>query len=61
MKIRRDQPLFDPTTLTIDATKFHRAVAECLEGYCKALEGDTWDGSVWLAFKCKMNSVCQNC
>jgi hypothetical protein len=60
-KVRRDGDLFDIATLTINATKFHRALADCLDSYCEALKADTWDGPVWLAFKCKMNSVCQNC
>lgn len=60
-KIRRDGDLFHPTTLTINATKFHLALVQCLDAYCKALEADDWDGPVWLAFKCKMNTICQNC
>jgi hypothetical protein len=60
-KIRRDGELFDSAETTINATKFHNALAHCLDAYCKALEADTWDGPVWLAFKCKMNAACQNC
>lgn len=62
-KIRRTGNLFGPTPakLTINATKFHRALAKCLDAYCKELEAGAWDGPVWLAFKWKMDTICKNC
>ena len=60
-KVVRQGDLFDAATLTIHATKFHRALAQCLDSYCKALEADRWDGPVWLSFKCKMKTICDNC
>lgn len=59
--IRRDGRLFDPNTLTVNATKFHRALSKCLDAYCKELETSAWDGPTWLAFRLKMDTICQNC
>ncbi len=60
-KIRRRGILFDPTTLTINATRFHRELARCLDTYCDALEADTSDTDLWVALERKMEAICKNC
>jgi hypothetical protein len=59
--IRRDGPLFDAQTLTINATRFHRAVEKSLTDYSRELEESDWDVEVWVNFRKKMKRVCENC
>lgn len=58
-RIRRDRsPLFDSTTLTIEAERFHSAVSAALTRYCQDLEAAPWDAPLWVNFRETMDSMC---
>lgn len=58
-RIRRDRsPLFDPTTLTIEAERFHSAVSAALIRYCQDLTVASWDAPLWVNFRETMDSMC---
>lgn len=59
--ILRRGVLFDPVTLTINATSFHNALAGCLKQYCDKLETEPWDSELWKLCRKKLDSICQNC
>lgn len=54
-------PLFDEKTRTINATKFHKELKQCLEQYCDALKNEDWNSLLWKNFIRKMGYVCKNC
>jgi hypothetical protein len=59
--IRRDlKELFDAKSLTIDATRFLRALEGCLSDYRARLKGAEWNAEVWKQFRTKMKEVCAN-
>lgn len=60
-RIRRDGPLFDQETKTINATKFHDELEKALLDYCSILKQTAWDSEIWINLKKKMNSVIENC
>lgn len=60
-RIRREGELFDPETKTINATLFHKAIAEELRRYALELENAPWDSPLWEALKKKMAAVVNNC
>jgi hypothetical protein len=59
-KIRRKGILFDPTTTTINATRFHRELARCLDTYHNALASEPWKSEVWAAFNKKIKAIFKN-
>jgi hypothetical protein len=59
-RIRRDGPLLNPATKTINATTFHRVVTEALSDYCDLLENSEWSEPVWKNFRIKMDAICDN-
>lgn len=59
--IRRDlAELFDAKSLTIDATRFLKALEGCLSDYRSTLKEAEWDADVWNKFRRKMKGVCAN-
>jgi hypothetical protein len=58
---RESAPLFDSATLTINATKFHKAMRGALDEYCNALKQQCWDASIWKKCTKKMDAICANC
>lgn len=59
--IRRDlESLFDAKSLTIDATRFLRALNGCLSDYRAALKESEWHAEVWKQCRKKMKDVCAN-
>jgi hypothetical protein len=59
--IRRDGPLFDPTTKTINATLFHDEMERCLSHYCSTLEQSDWNSRVWEDLRRKMKAIIAHC
>lgn len=58
----KDDPIFDPSTKTINATKFHDEIERCLEKYCNDLTDSEWYKSdVWKNLRKKMNSIIKHC
>ncbi len=60
-RIRRDGPLFDPETKTINATKFLNEMEACLNTYCSTLEQEDWNSEIWSNFLLKMKAIVSNC
>jgi hypothetical protein len=60
-RIRRDGPIFDSGTKTINATLFHNEMEKCLEYYCSVLEQSDWNSKVWKDFRKKMKAIIANC
>jgi hypothetical protein len=59
--IRRDQSrLFEPDSLTVDATRFLGELSDYLSDYRQMLIEAPWDAPVWKAFRKKMRAVCAN-
>lgn len=59
--IRRNGTLFDKTTRTINAKRFHDEVEKVLTSYCANLQGFDWSTPTWQSFRKKMRNVCENC
>lgn len=59
--IRRDGPLFQKKTKTINAKLFHDEIGNVLESYCNELQGSDWSAPIWKSLRKKMHSVCKNC
>jgi hypothetical protein len=62
-RIRRDKngPLFDSTTLTINADLFLSALKQILGGFCAALKTAAWDSPEWKKVRDKMNAIVRHC
>ena len=58
--ISRKGPLFEPQTLTINATKFHRAVGIEIRDYADLLCRKNWESIHWKNFRKKMTAICEN-
>ena len=58
---RKGTFLFEPSTKTIDATRFHEEMKQCLQTYCSELMREQFDSPLWIAFKYKMEVICKNC
>jgi len=58
--ISRKGPLFEPQTLTINATKFHRAVGSEIRDYADILCSNDWESIRWKNFRKKMTVICEN-
>jgi hypothetical protein len=59
--IRRQGPLFEPATHTINATKFIRALERFLKAYCADLKAKPLGSSEWKNVITKMNAIVKNC
>jgi len=59
-RILRKGSLFDPAAKTINATKFHDLIEECLVEYCNFLRKENWSNIVWINLRKKMDSICNN-
>lgn len=59
-KIRRKGVLFDPSSKSINATRFHRQLSHCLDTYCNALTSHPWTSQLWEAFRKKMKAILKN-
>jgi hypothetical protein len=59
--IRRKGPIFDLETKKINATKFHKAMEECLKYYCNELKKSDWNSKIWEDFRKKMEVIIANC
>jgi len=60
-RIRRRGPLYNPSTKTINATKFHDELEKALQIYCDTLKQADWDSAVWQNLRKKMVAVIENC
>ena len=60
-RIRRKGPLFDQSTKTINATKFHDQLENALKRYCDELKQSEWDSEIWCNLREKMKRVIENC
>lgn len=59
--IRRNGPIFQKKTRTINATLFHNEIENVLESYCDQLQRSDWSAPIWKSLRKKMRSVCKNC
>ena len=60
-RIRREGPLFDQSTKTINATRFHSELEKALQFYCDTLKRSDWDSDIWQNLRTKMRAVIKNC
>jgi hypothetical protein len=60
-KIERKGPIFDSSSLTLNATEFHRVLRDILNRYCSELEKADWESQVWVLCRQKMEAVISNC
>jgi hypothetical protein len=54
-------PLFDPATLTINATLFLNCLRQILNDFCDDLKVEAWDSERWRNVLKKMDALCENC
>ena len=55
------EPLFDPTTHTVHATKFHAKMAEVIDKYRDDLSSNRLTSEIWKHFTKKMKATIDNC
>jgi hypothetical protein len=60
-RIKREGTLFDSASKIINATKFLKELAKCLENYCDELKKSHWNSDLWQKVRKKMNAICANC
>lgn len=60
-RIRRDGPLFDKDTLTINASIFLTNLKSYLSDYRREVGQADWNDEIWQNLRKKMNSIIQNC
>lgn len=58
---RRDVPLLDSTTKTINATKFQESLEDYLKSYCDELKRSWWNDKIWINLMKKMKAIRANC
>lgn len=58
---KKDSPLFDPATKTINATKFHSEMEKCLNYYCDTLMKEEWGSEIWKLFRKKLKAIISHC
>ncbi len=58
---RKDSPLFDPKTKTINATLFHNEMENCLTYYCEMLRMSDWNSEIWINFRKKLKAIITHC
>lgn len=59
--IRRDGPLLNVKTKTINATLFHNELETSLNAYCATLAQADWDSSVWENCRKKIAVIIAHC
>ncbi len=59
--IVRTGALFQPSTKTINATKFHKALEKELRSYTDRLRNESFRGTAWRAAIRKLDHICVNC
>jgi hypothetical protein len=59
-KIVRKGPIFEPSTLTINATTFVRALSIELDGFCVDLEATAWDDPKWDKVRNKLKAIVEH-
>ena len=60
-RVRRNGPLFDLATKTINATKFHDEMENCLQEYTDTLKALDWDSEIWKNLRKKMKAIISHC
>lgn len=60
-KIRRQGPIFDAKTKTINATTFIKNLEKDLNDFCSNLNSLPWDSLDWEKVRKKMNKTCESC
>jgi hypothetical protein len=60
-RIRRNGPLFDPASLTINATRFHRELHGALLDYVAELKQSPYKSPIWKNARKKLSNVVANC
>lgn len=55
------EPLFDPSTQTVHATKFHMQLARVIDQYRDLLNANSLVSEVWKHFTTKMKATIENC
>lgn len=59
--IHKYGPLFDPSTLTVNAKEFVSRLKHSMEQYLTELANADWDSVVWVRLKNKFASIIENC
>ena len=59
--VRKGNFVFQPSTLTINATKFHQALEKEFDLYIKTLKQSDMDSSVWKSAIVKLKHTCKVC
>jgi hypothetical protein len=59
--IERVGKLYDPAHKAINAAAFLKSLASCLDQYSTDLETADWDSILWVNFRKKMKTICDNC
>jgi hypothetical protein len=59
-RIRRQGPLFNQDSLTVNAALLLEGVHSALLSYCDRLSSEPWTSDLWEKFRAKMNLVCNN-
>ena len=59
-KLLRKGVLFDSTSMTINATEFHKQMRFCLNHYCATLNKEDWTSELWENLRSKMKRSCDN-
>jgi hypothetical protein len=60
-RVVRIGPLFDPGTLTVNATLFLETLEHVLDGFCNELKTSAWDSAEWKKVRKEMDAICANC
>lgn len=60
-KIRRDGALFEPSSLTVNATRFHAEMYSVLSDYVCQLKVNDFDSSLWQGARTKLKFIADNC
>ncbi len=60
-RVRRDGPLLDLATKTINATKFHDEMESCLLKYTDTLKASDRNSAIWKNLRKKMKAIISHC
>jgi hypothetical protein len=62
-KITRKQTaqLFDPNSLTVNATRFMRTLRLVIDEFCDQLKAADWDSGEWKRVRVKLKALCESC
>jgi hypothetical protein len=59
--IMRIGPMFESSTLTVNATLFLESLRSVLNDFCDQLKTAAWDSKEWKKVRKKMDAICANC